>query len=53
LPSGTRKSVDSIYRRALMIAGALVIIALGFFSARWIVSRNDHRPAQFPETPAK
>ena len=53
LPSGTRKSVDSIYRRALMIAGALVIIALGFFGARWIVSRNDHRPAPFPETPAK
>lgn len=50
--SGTRKSVDSIYRRAMIIAAALAIIALGYFGARLMVSRNDRTDAQLPSTPS-
>ena len=51
--SGTRASVDSIYKRVLMIAGALVIIAMGYFGARWLIVRNNSKPAdsQFPTSP--
>jgi hypothetical protein len=47
---GTRRSVDSIYRRAIMIAAALAIIALGYFGARFMVSRSDRSAAQLPST---
>jgi len=53
LHSGARAAVDSIYRRVLIIAGALAIIAIGYFGGRWIVSRGDDKPgaAQLPATP--
>ena len=50
-PSSTRKSVNSIYRRAAMVAGALAIIALGYFGARWMVSRSNHTESQFSAPP--
>jgi len=38
--SATRASVDSMYRRVLIIAGALAIIALGYFGAGWFINRK-------------